>query len=203
MATTPLQALPVPSLSDPPNGPAQLMALGTAVEKLVVMQFDDAAARSATIPTPTRGMVTLLADTGAMETYYGIVTGWQKPWNLPWGIVGYWDTTGTPGATPTVTWNARAGRFYEIKATAHLEVTGDTTAVDLELNGTLIDRSTMRATGATTSSSSHPFSVIKECVTSASWSATLDVLVGTISPLFSHTLMNVADVGPSGSAPAS
>lgn len=47
MPTTPVYAFPYPSLGDPPNGPAQIQALATAVEnKIITVDATDAAQTS-------------------------------------------------------------------------------------------------------------------------------------------------------------
>ncbi|MEP7115110.1 MAG: hypothetical protein ABI862_17735, partial [Ilumatobacteraceae bacterium] len=71
-AVTPLQALPVPSLTDPPNGPGQMLALATALEKKLVMYFATVAARTAAIPVPTKGMVSYIGATDSLSTHNGV-----------------------------------------------------------------------------------------------------------------------------------
>jgi hypothetical protein len=82
MATTPLQALPVPSLTDPPNGPSQFLTFGTAVEQKLNMVFADAAARDAAITGPVAGMVVFLSTPKRWYYYDGsawILSGGSLP----------------------------------------------------------------------------------------------------------------------------
>lgn len=74
MAGTPLQNLVVPSLSDPPNGPSQFLAFGTAAEKLLNMSFTTAIARDAAITAPVAGMEVYLSTPKQKTWYDG--TGW-------------------------------------------------------------------------------------------------------------------------------
>jgi hypothetical protein len=49
--------------------------------------FANAAARTAHIITPLEGQATYLQDVDTFEIYQG--TAWRKPWNMPWGEIGY------------------------------------------------------------------------------------------------------------------
>jgi hypothetical protein len=56
--------------------------------------------RSDTRPTtPNRGTVIYETDTGKNLVYYGATTGWQPPWNLPWGIMGRVDMSASQNFT--------------------------------------------------------------------------------------------------------
>jgi hypothetical protein len=82
MATTPLQALPVPSLTDPPNGPSQFLTFGSATEKLLNMTFTTSAARDAAIGSPVAGMVCYLSTPKRWYYYDGsawILSGGSLP----------------------------------------------------------------------------------------------------------------------------
>lgn len=124
MATTPLQALPYPSLSDPPNGPAQLQALAVAVEKQLVMRFATTAARDAAIPAPVEGMCAYIGSGDVAEgPYYYHGSAWRLPWNMPWGVQALSSTVVSQsgiGATLTILSNlaasftAVANRQYRI-----------------------------------------------------------------------------------------
>lgn len=94
--------------------------------------IDNAAARPA---SPFEGQVIYQKDTDEILAYNG--TSWSRPWNMPWGSVGYVSrTTGLTGiaggATDltgmSITFNAVANRVY--KATWH--VNGYKSAVDLD-----------------------------------------------------------------------
>lgn len=70
MATTsPLQGLPVPTPSDDPDIPADLMALAQAIESRVNMRFANASARNSTVTSPVEGMTCYLTDTGEYQVY--------------------------------------------------------------------------------------------------------------------------------------
>lgn len=59
--------------------------MNSYVRDQVVQVFTNSASRAAAITSPTRGLVSFLTDTGALEVYYGATTGWARPWNQPWG----------------------------------------------------------------------------------------------------------------------
>lgn len=60
--------------------------MNSFVRDQTVQVFTNSSARSAAITAPTRGLVSLLTDSGALEIYYGATTGWALPWTEPWGI---------------------------------------------------------------------------------------------------------------------
>jgi hypothetical protein len=73
---SPLQGFPVPADADDPNIPADTMALAQAIEKRVVMVFDNASARDTTVGgTAQEGMFAFLKDTNALTYYDG--AAWQ------------------------------------------------------------------------------------------------------------------------------
>lgn len=94
--STPLQALPVPTATDPPNGPAQLLALGSAVEKLVVMHFATVADRNATVLAPIAGMVAFVSADGAYYTYNG--TTWVAQYG---GVMNFANAAARTAAIPS------------------------------------------------------------------------------------------------------
>jgi hypothetical protein len=215
---SPLQGLPVPALSDAPNGPAQIGALAAAVEKLAVMRFASASARASVVTSPERGMTTFLADTGAEEVYYGSTTGWRPAWNRAWGQIGYVEvTTGQTGITSqadvtslTLTWAALANRRYRI--TGKIEVTP--TAADGAYNMVLTDAANtevQRTTDACLTTSSRT-AILLGCYTYSAGSITrklrlakiggtgsLSIEASTAHPAF----LLVEDIGPTGNAPSS
>lgn len=70
MATTsPMLSLPLPTSTDTDQVPADLLTLSTAAEKFMVGRFPSAAARTALIPSPIRGMVSWV-DADGYPTYY-------------------------------------------------------------------------------------------------------------------------------------
>lgn len=104
MAVTQLQGLPVPSLGDPPNGPAQILAFAAAVEKLAVMYFATIAARTAAIPAPTKGMLTYIGATDSLSTYNGVawveLDGRYAPLNR---VMGYAQVVANQATVTAVT----------------------------------------------------------------------------------------------------
>lgn len=98
--------------------------MNSFVRDQTIQVFTNASARSAAITAPTRGLVSLLTDSGAMEIYYGATTGWRAPWLQPWGIMGTGEitsdvfvNTGTFDVTGcTTTFTALTGRRYRITA---------------------------------------------------------------------------------------
>lgn len=75
MAVTPLQGLTVPAATDAPNGPVQITALGTSLERKLVQVYTNAAARTAAYTlaglTPTAGDTSYLTGTKRHEVYDG------------------------------------------------------------------------------------------------------------------------------------
>jgi hypothetical protein len=80
---------------------------------------------SATRPaSPTKGDTIYETDTGELLVYYGATTTWQKPWELPWGIMGNGYATANQGSitntevdvtNATCTFTAVANRYYQAK----------------------------------------------------------------------------------------
>lgn len=98
--------------------------MNSYVRDQTVQVFNNAASRTAAIASPSRGLVSFLTDSGALEVYYGATTGWAKPWNLPQGPVislasnttsqVFSTTTPTALTSMTGTWNATNGRLYRV-----------------------------------------------------------------------------------------
>lgn len=83
MPTTPIQALPYPSGSDAPAGPAQLKALAEAVEKGLAMRFASIAERDAKLPAGQR-VAGMIAWVDADQTYYVWSTRGTPQWRVLW-----------------------------------------------------------------------------------------------------------------------
>lgn len=75
--TTPVQALPIPILSDVANVPLHVSNLAGALEKQLVMSFASAAARTSAIPSPVAGMFCWRTDAAVLEYYNG--AAWVQP----------------------------------------------------------------------------------------------------------------------------
>ncbi|GAA2636965.1 hypothetical protein GCM10010399_82620 [Dactylosporangium fulvum] len=91
MPNTLLQAMPYPAASAAADVPADLQALGVAVEKRLVMVFASSAARTSAFAaagiSATEGMLCWLQATKAFERHDG--TAWQRlDWNTSWGVIG-------------------------------------------------------------------------------------------------------------------
>ncbi len=175
------------------------------------LSFASASARSSLITSPTEGMTSYLRDVDALEIYAG--TAWRKPWNMPWGEVGYTeitaDNTGI-GLTAvdllSVTFTAVAGRKLKITGSAQFShVGGDGTA-------TLYCRTAANAIiqqrGMYVAGNGYAFSLefIKRYTPSAG-SVTLKLSANTSTNTCDvqassgrPTFMLIEDMGPSGSA---
>ena len=69
MPTTPMQALPYPPYSAPPNVPDDLQLLAAAVDDKLVMRFATSTARNSAIPVPVDGMLCALTSTKEYQVY--------------------------------------------------------------------------------------------------------------------------------------
>ena len=96
--------------------------MNSFVRDQTIQVFTNASARSAAITSPTRGLVSFLTDSGALEVYYGATTGWARPWNQPWGSmvapasITTSQTFSATGATDmtSLTFNYTANRRYRL-----------------------------------------------------------------------------------------
>lgn len=70
---TPLTSVTIPSLSDVPNLPAQLLVAMSDAEKFFNLRFATTAARDAAIPTPIAGMKAWVTADGFSSVYTGTV----------------------------------------------------------------------------------------------------------------------------------
>ena len=71
-------------------------AWGDQVADSLVNPFGNAAVRSAAITSPTNGMLCALTaanSSNGIEQYNGL--NWRLPWNMPWGVLGYFANTST------------------------------------------------------------------------------------------------------------
>lgn len=103
--------------------------------------------------TPTKGMTVYDTDLGKLLVYYGSTTGWQLPWNQPWGYIDSKSTTSSTSGVTTATDISGmsittptqvAGRLLEWYWQGHIQSsTSDTAAVSLTTNtGTLLATTT-------------------------------------------------------------
>jgi hypothetical protein len=172
-------------------------------------------ATSSTRPSsPTEGSAVYETDTDKLMIYTTATTGWQPPWNLPWGyITSASSTTAQTGITTvtdmngsTVTWTPVAGRRY--KVTMNGVVYGDT--VDDYVNVQMLDTSAAIArlfTSVITTSNAamnwHLETIVSGLSGAQTWKARLlrNSGSGTMATYMSGgaaTAAYVEDIGPSG-----
>lgn len=60
---------------------------GNAVRDRLIAVFGSAAARASALPAPQVGQSTVQTDTMSFLQYVGATDGWQKVWNMPWGLM--------------------------------------------------------------------------------------------------------------------
>lgn len=98
--------------------------MNSYVRDQTVQVFTNSSARSAAITAPTRGLVSFLTDSGALEVYYGATTGWARPWNQPWGSMvapasittsqTFSSTSAVDMTSSSLTFNYTANRRYRL-----------------------------------------------------------------------------------------
>lgn len=72
MATsTPQQAFPVPTATDDPDIPGDMLALATAIEKRVVGVYNNITDRDTRVSAPQEGQVAYLKDSNGFHYYNG------------------------------------------------------------------------------------------------------------------------------------
>lgn len=172
---------------------------------------------SASAPSsPSRGDTWLDTDTMELFVYYGATTGWQKPWNMPWGRVAGTVRTanltsiGAGGATlfsSSATFTAIANRRYRITMQGRLH----TPSASLTVFWTVTDGSTTYYIGgeAIATSGQQGVNLVWEGTISAgakSINASANTSAGTISfgaGTDHPAILSVEDIGPASTAPAS
>lgn len=104
-----------------------LTSNGASAPAFETPQFAYMTTTQRTALTPTKGQTVYDTDLGKLLVYYGATTGWQHPWNQPWGRIAFHiattaTATGASGTYvdvgPTVTFTAVAGRIYRVVLTA-------------------------------------------------------------------------------------
>lgn len=123
-------------------------AWGNWIRDHSIPVFTDAAARTAGIPSPVRGMMCFMLDTGKLLWYYGATTGWQPPWGDPWGQMDISSGTAAAGTSSGTTETSilasdsftvpAANRNYEVLASCSPfpTVTTDLFTMRLRLDST-------------------------------------------------------------------
>lgn len=79
--TTPHQAFPVPTATDDPDIPGDLLALANAIEKRVAGVYASVADRTSKVPAPQEGQVAFLKDTDSWTFYNG--SAWAAMFPTP------------------------------------------------------------------------------------------------------------------------
>lgn len=79
--TTPIQDLPTPTDTMDPDVPGDVYALATALEKKLVMVFNNVTDRSARVTAPTEGMFAYMKDTNTFVVYDG--AAWVSAYPAP------------------------------------------------------------------------------------------------------------------------
>lgn len=176
-----------------------------------------------------RGKTIFETDTGNVLVYYGATTGWQKPWNRPWGVIDAVITenqaafgiggsgVATPANTNTLvnlsnSVTLRSDRKYRLTATVNVySPAGATNALLSILDPSLA--TICKAEHIPSTTIGHFINIVYAPYTPAStttgqWrtgiefaGATGFVLQDSSSKRFSNFV--IEDMGPTGSAPAS
>lgn len=163
---------------------------------------------------PARGDTWTDVDTMETFIYYGATTGWQRPWNQPWGRIGYTALSGSVASsletqlTGTVTFTAVANRYYKVTASV-----GFYTGAEAGMATAAIRRSTTDL--AYSQGLANP-SVGLDRLILADWSFVETLSAGSTTYNVSMTgepgnvdasicisKLMVEDIGPSSTAPAS
>lgn len=79
--TTPITSLPIPQAGDDPDVVADMTALANALEKKLVMVFNNTTDRSARVTAPTEGMFAFMKDTNTFVVYDG--AAWVAAYPAP------------------------------------------------------------------------------------------------------------------------
>jgi hypothetical protein len=185
---------------------------------------------SSDYPTsPNEGMAVWDKAADALKIYTTATTGWQAPWNLPWGVVkttaggtsgyGYSRQTSTQSVSSssnvdltnaTVTFTAYANRLYKISAMADMTHSAGSTVGSLIINldGSVIGVDTIAVNTATAGGANDRFAQITQITTLTAGSRTIKAQASTPSGTLTiggssvvPTIFMVEDIGPVG-APA-
>lgn len=73
---SPIANLPIPELTDPPNGPAAFQALANALDPITIPRFASASARDLKIPSPSDGQHAYLTDSHSLTVYKADLGAW-------------------------------------------------------------------------------------------------------------------------------
>jgi hypothetical protein len=136
--TSPLQTLPIPSASDSPDGPSQIVAVTKAIEQQLVLRFSSAADRTAKFSaagiSPADRMICYRADATAPNyfEYYNLAAG-------QWRVLGQFRLNPTALSAPagSVTFSNIPSYLRELRITVTARGDAVAAAVDLgvQVNG--------------------------------------------------------------------
>lgn len=174
-------------------------------------------ARSSSAPSsPSRGDTWLDTDTMELFVYYGSTTGWQLPWNRPWGVVAYAEKTssttsiGTGGTSllTTGSFTAVANRRYRLKG--HARISAPSTEITAFTNIELSDGSAGYETSSEVLYGGGTCMADPERIMSLSAGSTnlrlfMATSTGTVTNSAStvqRTFLMVEDIGPLSTAPS-
>jgi subtilase family serine protease len=157
-------------------------------------------------------------DTKETLQYYSAAAVWRRPWNMPWGVVGYVsNTSSTQSITTseadltslTVTITAVANRFYKISAKVGISTntSAHTTTIRIYADGSAVD-----GTSGSRSSASNGFLSTITPVAYATGLAAgsriiklralVDLDTSTARYSTETAYLIVEDIGPSSATPA-
>lgn len=161
-------------------------------------------------PAPHEGMAIFETDTDRFLIYTTPTTGWQPPWNLPWGCVGVSSAGGLVAVNTSETTvltvsgvNLVANRRYRVHSNVGVlaNQTGNHTH-RIKRNGTQIAISTFRHSAGTIDYSTTPIMAFETGVAGGSYTYTLTTQLatgtGTTDGGSTTNFLMIEDVGPSG-----
>lgn len=202
----------------PTAGTVITVAYATAnIRDQVVTPFASTGARDSAIASPVTGMLEYISSNDVNEglTSRNSASQWRKPWNMPWGLLGFGQLTATStaaGATvidvtsATITLTTVARRYLRVVGYARVQQSTSSATNEMYItDGSNNIKQTSSFTLAASDYAVHHQEVI---LTSAGASETFKLrhaaTAGTTNALGSSTqpvFIAVYDVGPQG-APA-
>lgn len=186
----------------------------------VVTPFATTGARDAAITSPVKGMLEYITSNDSSEglTSYNSASQWRKPWNMPWGYVGYATatsnqssiTTETDITSLTLTFTAVANRYYEISTQVNWQTAVANDVVQLKIYDATASASlqgTLRIIGNTAANGGYDTLSAQVVTTFSAGSRTVKIRAALNSgtgPLNTYgaatnaNFIYIKDVGPSG-----
>jgi hypothetical protein len=161
------------------------------------------------VANPYAGMPRIRRDAYALEEYTTATTGWQPPWNLPWGMLGWVALSGSATSAPTVltgtlTVAPPANRRLRIHAQGAFYTSTDSGTATIRIRKAASNLALEQSQSAGTVTSDRikfDFDFVDN--SGSSGSRTYDVqatlMTGTarsIDPTLAEAFLTVEDVGP-------